>query len=157
MRAEIEIQIRHLLAAHADKPGVVVFPPTIGWQVTLFQRPQQMALAFARLGYLVLYGLHTSSGEGTLGLSEVSPRVYLTKLPAEAADLLKTIPNPIAVCYVYNFQWTKQLENPAVIFEHIDELEVFQTSYRLGALRDWYSEAISWNMIDIDHASEMMW
>jgi polysaccharide pyruvyl transferase CsaB len=142
IRTEIEKQIREMLAAHADTPGVVVFPPTIGWRVTLFQRPQQMALAFARLGYVVLYGLDDASGECDMGLHEVSPRVYLTKIPAEAADLLKAIPNPIAVCYVYNFQWTKRLEKPAVIFEHIDELEVFETSYALGALRSWYAEVV---------------
>jgi len=142
IRSGIEKQISEMLTIHADSPGVVVFPPTIGWRVTLFQRPQQMALAFARLGYVVLYGLDDASVECDVGLREVSPRVYLTKIPAEAADLLRTIPDPIAVCYVYNFQWTKRLENPAVIFEHIDELEVLETSYSIGALRTWYAEVV---------------
>lgn len=143
IRREIEAQIRGVLAEHADAPGIVVFPPTIGWQVTLFQRPQQMALAFSRLGYLVLYGLDGTCSEGVVGLREISPRIYLTKLPVEMMDLLEAVPDPIAVSYVYNFNWTKQLKNPAVVFEHIDELEVFETSHQIETLRSWYEEAVT--------------
>ncbi len=143
VRRRIEAQLRRVLEEHADVAGIVVYPPSIGWNVTLFQRPQQMALAFARLGYLVFYGLDDSSPESDVGLQLVSPRIYLTKLPLGEIDLLELIPQPIAVSYIYNFGWTKQLKDPRVIFEHIDELEVFEAAYEIGMLRNWFEEAIT--------------
>jgi hypothetical protein len=46
------------------------------------------------------------------------------------------------VSYVYNFAWTRHLKDPAVVFEHIDELEVFTAAHRIEDLRGWYEEAV---------------
>lgn len=142
VRRQIEEQLTKVLADHPDIPGVVVYPPSIGWQVSLFQRPQQMALAFAKLGYLVLYGLDHINNEGIIGLHYAAPRIYLMAVPWGMTDLLEMIPEPITVSYVYNFAWTKHLKDPHVIFEHIDELEVFTAAHRLEDLHSWYDEAI---------------
>lgn len=45
--------LQTILDAHADAAGVVIFPPTIGWNISLFQRPHQLARAFADNGFLV--------------------------------------------------------------------------------------------------------
>ena len=142
LHRQIQDQLEGVLAAYPDVPGIVVYPPSIGWNVSLFQRPQQMARAFARLGYLVLFGVDHINGEGVVGLRSVAPRIYLMAVPDEMADVLEIIPEPIAVSYVYNFAWAKNLKDPAVVFEHIDELEVFTAAYQMGSLKTWYREAI---------------
>ena len=141
LRRQIHDELAEVLVAHPNVPGIVVYPPSIGWNVSLFQRPQQMARAFARLGYLVLFGVDHIDGKG-FGLRSIAPRIYLMAVPDEMADVLEVIPEPIAVSYVYNFAWSKNLKGPAVVFEHIDELEVFTAAYGMGSLKAWYREAI---------------
>ena len=142
LRAQIKDQLEQALASHPDVAGIVVYPPSIGWKVSLFQRPQQMALAYARMGYLVFYGIDHVNNEGVMGLMKADDRIYLMAIPFEMTDLLELIPNPIAVSYVYNFAWTRHLKDPAVVFEHIDELEVFTAAHRIEDLRRWYDEAV---------------
>lgn len=142
LRAQIRHQIAQALAEHPDVPGIVVYPPSIGWKVSLFQRPQQMALAYAKMGYLVFYGLDHINNEGVMGLAKAADRIYLMAIPWGMTDLLEAIPHPITVSYVYNFAWTRHLKDPAVVFEHIDELEVFTAAHRLDDLKGWYEEAV---------------
>ena len=42
--------------SRADGDFIVVMPPVIDWNVPLFQRPQQLAMAFAQQGILCFYG-----------------------------------------------------------------------------------------------------
>ncbi len=156
IRRQIEEQIAQALADHPDIPGIVVYPPSIGWKVSLFQRPQQMALAFAKLGYLVFYGLDHINNEGVIGLHWAAPRIYLTAIPWGMTDLLEAIPDPITVSYVYNFAWTKHLKEPKVIFEHIDELEVFSAAHEIGKLRNWYDEAIDGADLVVGSARDLL-
>ena len=142
LRAQIRDQLEQALAAHPDVPGIIVYPPSIGWKVSLFQRPQQMALAYAKMGYLVFYGIDHINNEGVMGLLKADERIYLMAIPWGMTDLLELIPDPIAISYVYNFAWTRHLKNPAVVFEHIDELEVFTAAHRIEDLRRWYEEAV---------------
>lgn len=143
LRRQISTDLDEILAAHPDVPGVVVYPPSIGWNVSLFQRPQQMALAFARLGYLVVYALDPVNNEGVVGVRQVADRLYLASLPWGMNDLYEKLPEPIAVTYVYNHHWTRYLRRPRVVFEHIDELEVFVAAHDIGDLRRWYAGAVS--------------
>ncbi len=50
-----------ILRQHPDARQILVFPPSLDWHMQLFQRPQQLALAFARLGALVFYLQPTAS------------------------------------------------------------------------------------------------
>jgi polysaccharide pyruvyl transferase CsaB len=142
LRAQIQHQLERALSEHPEVPGVVVYPPSIGWKVSLFQRPQQMALAYAKMGYLVLYGLDHINNEGVMGLEKVGERIYLMAIPWGMTDLLELIPHPVAVSYVYNFAWTRHLKDAAVVFEHIDELEVFTAAHTIENLRRWYEDAV---------------
>ncbi len=143
LRRQIRQRLDEILAEHSDAPGIVVYPPSIGWKVSLFQRPQQMALAFARLGYLVLYGLDPVNNEGVVGFEQAGDRLYLMSLPWGMNDLLGLIPSPTVVSYVYNYEWTRYLREPRTVFEHIDELEVFTAAHEIGALRRWYEDAVA--------------
>ncbi len=51
------------IARRAGESGAVfVFPPTIGWDVTLVQRPHHLARAFARLGFPVIFEEDSAAG-----------------------------------------------------------------------------------------------
>ena len=141
LRARFTAELDDLLEQHKDAPGVVVFPPGIGWGVTLFQRPQQMALAFARLGYLVLYHLRHDNAEQVLGFRSYAPHLYLGHVPEPVLDVERRIPDPLLITYVYNFDWRRHLADPLVVYEHIDELEVFTAAYPMSDLRGWHERA----------------
>ena len=150
-----EDEVREVLERHPGVPGVVVYPPSIGWNVSLFQRPQQMALAFAKLGYLVFYGVDAREGIG----EKIEPRderVYLYSVSWAMMEAISQIPNPITLSYVYNFSWTKGLSDPRVIFEHIDELEVFTTTHTIEDLRGWYEEAIEGAEVIVGSARDLL-
>jgi polysaccharide pyruvyl transferase CsaB len=143
MRRRYQRQLTEILDLHADVAGIVVFPHTIGWKVNLFQRPQQMALAFARRGYLTLYNTDWGGPDQVVGFRRAGDRFYLFAMPDEMLDMMKAVPEPLVVSYVYNFGWRRFLENPVTIFEHIDDLEVFAATHSMETLTAWYEEGIS--------------
>jgi len=153
--AAAERQLQEVLERHPDVPGIVVYPPSIGWNVSLFQRPQQMALAFARLGYLVFYGVHAREGIGDK-IEPRAERVYLYPEGWAMLEAMRQLPDPITLSYVYNFAWTKNLSDPRVVFEHIDELEVFTTTHPIKDLRAWYEEAIEGAEVVVGSARDLL-
>ncbi len=153
--AAAERQLQAVLDQYPDVPGIVVYPPSIGWYVSLFQRPQQMALAFARLGYLVFYGVHAEEGIGEL-IEPRAERVYLYAESWAMAEAMRQLADPITLSYVYNFSMTKKLTDPRVVFEHIDELEVFTTTYAIKNLRDWYDEAVEGAEVVVGSARDLL-
>ncbi len=148
-------QVEEVLERHRDVPGIVVYPPSIGWNTSLFQRPQQMALAFAKLGYLVFYGVDEREGIGDL-IEPRAERVYLYPVSWAMLEAVGRIPRPITPSYVYNFSWTRKLSDPRVIFEHIDELEVFTTTHTIEDLGVWYDEAVEEAEVVVASARDLM-
>ena len=142
IRSGLDDQLDTILDRHEDAPGFVVFPPGIGWGVTLFQRPQQMALAFARIGYVVIYNLLENNAEMVRGFHEYAPRMYLAHVPDQAVDVLDRLPRPLVITYVYNFDWSRNLPGATTVYDHIDELEVFTAAYPITELRRWHAEAM---------------
>jgi polysaccharide pyruvyl transferase CsaB len=142
LRAEASEQLQGIIAAHPDAPGFVVYPPGIGWDIDLFQRPQQMALAFAHQGYPVIYTLTAEHRGDLLGFHNSQDGLYLCYLPEELMDILQQIPRAIYLSYVYNFDWRHHLTNPISVYEHIDHLEVFEHVHPRRDLEAWYSQAI---------------
>ena len=58
--------------------GVFVQNVVVPWNISLFQRPHQMALALGRLGYLVIYKTKFPAFDHVVGVRNVAPNVYLT-------------------------------------------------------------------------------
>ena len=58
--------------------GVFVQNIVAQWNLPLFQRPQQMALALGRLGYLVIYKTPSPVLDRVAGVRNIAPNVYLT-------------------------------------------------------------------------------
>lgn len=112
-------QLAGVLKKHKDRI-VVIYPPNIDWNIPIFQRPQQMALAYARQGCVVIFCEPRFSP--IKDLEEVAPSVYVYQGPLE---LLKIINSPVLVVFTYNAHYAKDFKNPHVVYEYIDDLDVF--------------------------------
>jgi GT2 family glycosyltransferase len=115
-------QLGLILNTHQDRKGVVIFPPTIGWSITLFQRPHQLARAFAKMGYLVFFCETREESTFGYGFKEQESNLYLGCVPLEVFDQVK---EPIVFEYVYNKDALHYFRKPTVIFDHVDDLSVF--------------------------------
>ncbi len=121
-RALAEKQLDELLLEHAQARDVVVLAPTILWNVPLFQRPQQMALAFARQGCLTIYCEIPNSTDFPPGFNKISERLYVyARAPLE---VLRRIPSPAVIVLAYNQHDLENFSQPRVVYEYIDELNV---------------------------------
>ena len=110
----------HVTERITDSRGVVVFPLNIEWHIHLFQRPQQLAQAFARLGYTVVYD---NSNQGDPGWEEIEPRLFLYNGPPET---LHGLPDPLVWALTYNWELAAAYPDGArVLYDWIDELDVF--------------------------------
>jgi GT2 family glycosyltransferase len=57
--SEQAAKLRPILESARRSKGVLIFPPSVGWAIDLFQRPQHLARAAARDGYTVVYDCST--------------------------------------------------------------------------------------------------
>ncbi|MDH3250829.1 MAG: glycosyltransferase, partial [Acidimicrobiia bacterium] len=137
-----QLSISDIVAANTGSAGFVVFAPSIHWNVELFQRPQQMALAFARQGHTVLYQVDEQYRNGLTGYRPVGERIYEGYLEPDRYDELDQIPDPLFLSYVYNYAWGRNLTNAHAVYEHIDDLEVFEQVYGRHDLDRWHTEAL---------------
>ena len=113
--------LQKILDQHSQAPGVVIFPPTIGWNISLFQRPHQLARAFANKGYLVFFCTEAPVDD-IKGFKPMSPGLYLANVPWEVFDLIE---RPVVFTLPYNRAYLFQLRQPIVVYEVIDDLDVF--------------------------------
>jgi len=109
---------------HGSK-GVVVMPPTVDWGY-MFQRPQQLARALAREGFVVVYCTQNSAVDRIKGLEEPEPRLLVSSLPL---DRLRMIEGPILYCGRPSHRDLVQLLRPAsIVYDHFDEVAVLHES-----------------------------
>ncbi len=113
----------------AESKGVVVFLLNIEWYIHLFQRPQQLAQAFARLGYTVIYD---NSNQSQPGWEEIEPRLFLYSGPPE---VLHHLPDPLVWALTYNWERAARYpEGTRTVYDWIDEIDVFD-GYDLNKLK----------------------
>ena len=58
--------------------GVLIYPPTVDWNVPLFQRPQHLATELSRLGYLFFYCTGNNLYDNIQGFQELENNLYVT-------------------------------------------------------------------------------
>lgn len=68
----------HVLSQRHTYKGIFVQEQVIDWNVPLYQRPQHIACAFGRLGYLVIYKTDNWTADDVQGFREVAPNVWLS-------------------------------------------------------------------------------
>src|SRR5215469_8114798 len=76
------VELSEIIAKHHDAKGIIIFAPSADWDVPLFQRPHQMAMAFASLGYLVLYWILPSKSSSVTRFRSVKDGLYICDVPA---------------------------------------------------------------------------
>lgn len=114
-------ELQSILDGYPDASGVVIFPPTIGWNISLFQRPHQLARAFAKKGFLVFFCTEYQADD-VKSFKKVSHGLYLANSPWAAFDLVE---QPIVFTLPYNREYLFQLRQPIIVYEVIDDLDVF--------------------------------
>lgn len=112
-----------VLTKRGEYRGVFIQEMVIDWNVPLYQRPQHMATAFARLGYLVIYVTPQWGGDIVDGFRQISANLWLTSR-WEA----NTIPGAVRSVYSTAYAHTpEQLsERPAdsvIVYEYIDHID----------------------------------
>jgi GT2 family glycosyltransferase len=115
-------ELNRILSFHPSAKDVVIFFPTIQWNVPLFQRPHQLAQAFARQGCLSFFCEPAGSVAFNEGFHRMRDYLYIANVPIE---VLGTIRSPIVFTLVYNQAYLSQFNSARVVYEFIDELAVF--------------------------------
>jgi GT2 family glycosyltransferase len=112
------------IARRAEESGAVfVFPPSIGWDVTLVQRPHHLARAFAKLGFPVVFEEEEAalpSAPATLRREEEN--LWVASGGARARDRL---PNRVLWSFAYNLPDAKPSAGARVVYDVIDHIDVF--------------------------------
>jgi len=111
----------HVLVSHKESPGIAIFPPTIGWSISLIQRPHQLARALARHGWLVFFCVDDDVDK-LEGFRQVEPGLFLARIPWAVFDLIR---RPIVFTLPYNRRYLSHFRQPRVVYEVIDDLTVF--------------------------------
>jgi glycosyltransferase involved in cell wall biosynthesis len=105
--------------------GIIIYPPTIDWHMPLFQRPQQLALAFADLGYLFFYCTANLNEDNVHGFEKIQNNLYVTN----QVELLRKIEGntSLFISWPINKAYVDKFPKDKLIYDYIDELDVFDT------------------------------
>jgi GT2 family glycosyltransferase/glycosyltransferase involved in cell wall biosynthesis len=109
------------IARRAEEAGaVVVFPPSIGWDVTLVQRPHHLARAFARLGFPVVFEEEAMTPAASGGLRREEENLWVSSAAGATAEL----PNRVLWSFVYNLPASLPAGS-RLVYDVIDHPDVF--------------------------------
>ncbi len=115
-------ELAELLASHAERKGLIVFAPSVNWDTDLFQRPHQMAIALAEMGYLTLYCVFIDSPDAVETFCEIRPNLVLCRMPPQ---VLHGLDEAVTVSYAHNYRWVKRAQAKHIIYELIDTFEIW--------------------------------
>jgi GT2 family glycosyltransferase len=109
------------IARRAEEAGAVfVFPPSIGWDVTLVQRPHHLARAFARLGFPVVFEEEAARSAASGGLRREEENLWIASGAGTSAEL----PNRVLWSFVYNLPESVPAAS-RLVYDVIDHPDVF--------------------------------
>jgi polysaccharide pyruvyl transferase CsaB len=131
-------ELARLVARVEGSRGAVVFPPSIGWKVDLFQRPHHLARAFARAGHIAIFDC-SNVPEELSGFREIEPNLFLFRGDPER---LHRVPRPLIWTFPYNFRDALAFPRPTtILYDWIDDLAVF-TQVEPDELSRWHERAL---------------
>lgn len=115
-------ELSRLIETSRTSDRTIIFAPSIGWNVHLFQRPHHFARVLAQDGYTVVFDCSNSQDDVVL-LKEIEPRLFLFKGEAE---LLTNLHKPVLWTFTYNYAYRDRFpKDIPVIYDWIDDLSVF--------------------------------
>jgi glycosyltransferase involved in cell wall biosynthesis len=121
-------QLGEIIRNHPDAHKIILFTPSVEWGLTLFQRPQQLATAFAALGCLVFYSEPAPMQTFPDGFHQVRASLYVSNT---AVDIFNIIPGLVVYSLAYNTKYLTRLPQAQVVYDYIDELSVFPFDLRM--------------------------
>ncbi len=111
-----------VLADRAAYRGIFVQENIIGWNVPLYQRPQQMATALGRLGYLVIYRTSDTGVDAVDGFRQVAENVWLAN--AREVDSLEGVVRSVySTAFFAAPDMLDKYRRDVVVYEYIDHID----------------------------------
>lgn len=125
-RQELSHAQAELLAilGRGDYQGVILYPPTIDWNVPLFQRPQQLMKFFAEQKYLCFFlTANRRFDDYADGFHRINDYLYISHA---AMDTFSVVPAPIVILsWAMNISYLQSLENYFLVYDYIDDVSIF--------------------------------
>ncbi|MBM4341609.1 MAG: methyltransferase domain-containing protein, partial [Deltaproteobacteria bacterium] len=121
----VKIELHEMLRRGKDKQGIVIYPPTIDWNHTLFQRPHHIMLGLARKGFTVIFCTPNQIDSLRSDFVSLEENLFLCK---NSDALLNLSGRRDLILYISNTMHkplVEKLKPAKVIYDYIDELEVF--------------------------------
>ena len=122
-------ELDNILSENKGKTkGIIIYPPTVDWNVPLFQRPQQLALELSKRGFLFFYCTNNIF-DRVSGFSNINNQLILTD---KYSLLLNEIDNYIFYLNSTNLVITiidieemlEKSKNVFIVYDYIDDLSV---------------------------------
>lgn len=112
-----------VLADTSSYTGIFIQEVVIDWNVPLYQRPQHISVAMAKLGYLVIYRTVNWSGDNVNGFREVLPNVWLSN--QDEVDTIKgAVRSVYSTGYVNSPRHFKEIgKGNVMMYEYIDHID----------------------------------
>lgn len=112
-----------ILSKRHEYKGIFIQELTIDWNVPLFQRPQHIAAAFGRLGYLVIYKTDNWAGDDVNGFREVVKNVWISN--CQGVDSIDSV---VRSLYSTSYANTPELllrngKRGVLVYEYIDHID----------------------------------
>lgn len=101
--------------------AIIIFPPSLDWNVQLFQRPQQLALALAKEGALVFY-IQPNPDRKKPPFKLIADRLYLCNVHV---DTFRLLIKPIIYLLTWNRDYASCFIDPQIIYDFVDDINVF--------------------------------
>lgn len=116
-------RIAALRARCEQATTVILFAPSIGWNVELIQRPHHLANAVTRLGGVAVFDCTGSSVDDVDLLREEREGLYLFQ---GAPALLRDLDHLVIWTFSYNFGYRDHFSRGTpTVYDYIDDLSVF--------------------------------
>jgi glycosyltransferase involved in cell wall biosynthesis len=122
--AQHQAELKKLLAQlqqGADYRTIVLFPPSLDWDVQLFQRPQQLALALARQGALVFY-IQPKPDRKQKPFQRIADRLYLCNVHVATFEIMSA---PLIYLLTWNSDYASCFREPRILYDFVDDIDVF--------------------------------
>jgi len=114
-------ELAAILGATNGVKGIIIYPSTLDWNF-MFQRPQQLARALARQGFLFFFRTPNAQVDQVQGFKKVSPNLYVCHVPWR---VFEEIPSPVLfISWAVQWSLIDDLKDPIVVYDCVDDLEV---------------------------------
>jgi len=116
-------QMHQIITDHAESKGIIIYPPTVDWNIPLLQRPQHMAQYMASKGWLYFY-CTSNTYDKISGFQKLQHGLFLTD---RYTDLVNNLDEFVFVVHSGHPTLTiddiEKLKSKAlIVYDYLDEI-----------------------------------